>query len=116
FRSVHCGYVALADKFIQRFPFDSEILKAVPLLNPANRLDFRAAKVLSLVDKFVPGTMDKDLDNIIQEWHDFQVATDQPEFVEVDDWWGRVLQLKDCIRQIRFGHVAVLVKTLFIDP
>ena len=72
--------------------------------------------VLSLVDKFVPGTMDEDLDSIIQEWHDFQVATDLPEFVEVDDWWGRVLQLKDCMGQIRFGHLAVLIKTLLILP
>ena len=43
-RRVRAVYVALADKFIQRFPFDSEILNAVPLLNPTNRLDFRAAK------------------------------------------------------------------------
>ena len=44
FRRVRAVCVALADKFIQRFPFDSEILKAVPLLNPTNRPDFKAAK------------------------------------------------------------------------
>ncbi|KAI0211451.1 hypothetical protein LSAT2_003721 [Lamellibrachia satsuma] len=45
-------------------------LKTVPLLNPANRL-------LTLVEKFVPST--------VQEWMDFQVATDLPEFIEVDE-------------------------------
>ncbi|KAI0227235.1 hypothetical protein LSAT2_022319 [Lamellibrachia satsuma] len=53
-------------------------LKTVPLLNPANRL-------LTLVEKFVPGTSYDDLDSTVQEWMDFQVATDLPEFIEVDE-------------------------------
>ncbi|KAI0221046.1 hypothetical protein LSAT2_027533 [Lamellibrachia satsuma] len=53
-------------------------LKTVPLLNPANRL-------LTLVEKFVPGTSHDDLDSTVQEWMDFQVATDLPEFIEVDE-------------------------------
>ena len=72
--------------------------------------------VLSLVEKFVPGTSDEDLDTIIQEWHDFQVAPDLPEFVEVDKWWGQVMQLKDCGGQLRFGRLATLVTTLMILP
>ncbi|KAI0233319.1 Queuosine salvage protein [Lamellibrachia satsuma] len=117
FRRVPSGYVALTSKFLQRFPFNSEILKAVPLLSPANRLDFRAAKVQSLVEKLVPGTSDEDLDTIIhQEWHDFQVAPDMPESVEVDMWWCQVMQLKDCGGQLRFGHLATFVTTLMILP
>ena len=42
--------------------------------------------MLSLVEKFVPGTSDDDLESIVQEWMDFQVATDLPEFIEVDEW------------------------------
>ena len=73
--------------------------------------------VLSLVEKFVPGTSDEYLDTIIhQEWHDFQVAPDMPESVEVDMWWGQVMQLKDCGGQLRFGHLATLVTTLMILP
>ena len=41
--------------------------------------------MLTLVEKFVPGTSDDDLDSTVQEWMDFQVATDLPEFIEVDE-------------------------------
>ena len=42
------------------------------------------------------------MDSIIQEWNNLQVATDLPEFVEVDKWWGD--QWKDCGGQLWFGH------------
>ena len=41
--------------------------------------------VLTLIEKFVPGTSDDDLDSTVHEWMDFQVATDLPEFIEVDE-------------------------------
>ena len=51
--------------------------------------------MLTLVEKFVPGTSDDDLDSTVQEWMDFQVATHLPEFIEVDaveglGWPGQV--------------------------
>jgi len=52
------------------------------------------------------------MDSIIQEWNNLQVATDLPEFVEVDKWWGD--QWKDCGGQLWFGHLATLVTTLLI--
>ncbi|KAI0242976.1 hypothetical protein LSAT2_009732 [Lamellibrachia satsuma] len=87
---VNSCFLAPRNKTPQSFETNTP-LKTVPLLNPANRL-------LSLVEKFVPGpgTSDDDLDSTVQEWVDFQLK----------GWGG----------QVRFDHLATLMKTLVILP
>ena len=74
--------------------------------------------MVSLVEKFVPGTHapDEDQDDIVQEWTDVQVAVDLPEFYDVDIWWGNILQRKKCSGQVMHGYLTLLVTTLLILP
>ena len=40
FRSVRAAFEATVDKMLKKFPFHSPVLKAVRILNPANREEF----------------------------------------------------------------------------
>ena len=53
YKSVREAYAAVVKKFIQRFPFDSLVLRAIPILNPNKRLDFSQKEVLFLAEKMV---------------------------------------------------------------
>ena len=73
FKSARAGYTAAVEKILKKFPFDSEVLKAVPLLDVNSRLLFSTQQVLKIADTF-QSLSDEESDELLEEWQDFQVA------------------------------------------
>ena len=58
----------LCKKLVEPFPFRSEILQFVVLLDPNKRGSIQIKDVLALVDRFLPGLNDTQIDKILEEW------------------------------------------------
>ena len=61
---------------------------------------------------------DEELELIIDEWRDYQAALDLPKADDmiVDVWWSNLLQTKDCTGNLKYLHLAKLIKILLILP
>ena len=116
---VRHGYVAVVKKLLERFPFDSEVLKCIVLLDPNQRSALQDKDILFLIDRFLPDLSDSEIDLILEEWRMFSFSTDLPALgdgCDIDQWWLRVLGLKSPSGTLLFSSLSKLIKILLILP
>ena len=108
------------DKLLKKFPFNSDMLQAVRLLNPNNRLLLTERHVLRVAEKVLPDSTDDQLDNLLDEWKIYQAASDIPDFKgqDIDLWWAQVLARKDYVQNNScvFAEISKLIKILLVLP
>lgn len=119
YKSVKMGYIAAVDKKLKKFPFNCEMLKAVRLLNPNNRLQLTEGEVLLVAEKLLPNFTDEQLDKLLDEWKIYQVqaVASLPEFNGDDTalWWAQVFKRKDFVDGDKplFTQLMKLIKILY---
>ena len=118
YNSVRKEYIATVDKLLKKFPFNSDMLQAVRLLNPNNRLLLTEKHVLLVAEKVLPNSTDDQLDNLHDEWKIYQAASDLPDFngQDVDRWWVQVLARKDYNCSGVFTELSKLIRILLVLP
>ena len=119
YEDVRQGYVAVVKKLLVRFPFKSEVLKCIVILDPNQRTSVQEKEVLFLIDRFLPDLNDAEIDIILEEWRTFCFSTNLPAFgdgCDVDQWWLRVLELRSPSGSQLFTSLSKLIKILLILP
>ena len=58
----------MVKKLLERFPFKSEVLKCIVILDPNQRTSVQEKEVLFLIDRFLPDLNDAEIDIILEEW------------------------------------------------
>ena len=116
-RDVRQAYTAVVKKLVERFPFRSEVLQSVILLDPRKHDSMQDKEVLALVDRFLPDLNDAEIDAILEEWRVLRLSTDLPTCdCEVDQWWLKVLEQKSPAGSPLYGNLSELIKILLILP
>ena len=119
YKSVKLEYIAAVDKLLKKFPFNCEMLRAVRLLNPNSRLQLTEREVLAVAERLLPTFTDEQLDELLDEWKTYQVATNLPEFDgdSIDLWWAQILNRKDFVSGDKplFCQLTKLIKPLLLN-
>ena len=119
YEDVRQGYVAVVKKLLERFPFKSEVLKCIVLLDPNLRSSVQDKDVLFLINRFLPDLSDAEIDITLEEWRKFCFSADLPAFsdaCDVDQWWLRVLELRSPSGSPLFSGLSKLITILLILP
>ena len=119
YEDVRHSYVAVVKKLLERFPFDSEVLKCLVLLDPNQRSSTNDKDVMFLIDRFLPDLNDSEIDLILEEWRTYTLSMDLPAFgdgCQVDQWWLRVLGLKSPSGSLLFSSLGKLIRILLVLP
>ena len=119
YEDVRQGYVAVVKKLLERFPFKSEVLKCIVILDPNQHTSVQEKEVLFLIDRFLPDLNDAEIDIILEEWRTFCFSANLPAFgdgCDVDQWWLRVLELRSPSGSQLFTSLSKLIKILLILP
>ena len=116
---VRAAYIAVVKKLLDKFPFKSEILKSVAILDPNKRNSWIDKDVLTLVDRFLPNVSDAEIDVILEEWRHLHISPDLPVYGEgcdVSQWWLNVLDLRSPSGSALYSNLSRLIKILLVLP
>ncbi|XP_060762129.1 uncharacterized protein LOC132871711 [Neoarius graeffei] len=110
YKTARAFYVETIRKMLKVFPLDSELLKALTVLDPASRLDLSPVTVTRLGEMLPQLRLDPD--KLREELIDYQVADKKelPQERKVDRFWG-LLGKQQC-----FSEIARLMKALLCIP
>lgn len=117
---VRAFYVACIKKMLDKFPFSSEILGQLQVLDISKREEHDYTAIVSLASKFTP---DVDQEELKEEWEDFQLmGEDEVALLDHEgerkrlDVWRDILKAKTSFGEIRFPLLGKVFPALLCLP
>ena len=114
-------YKAVTDHVLTRLPIDNELLRALSCLHPNNRQQASGVKKIKYVAEKMPCVKTEEISSVVDEWKLYMEVEipkswykvehdDYEEVKRVDEYWAKVLALKNTISEAKFPLLAKVVK------
>lgn len=120
YNSIRNFYEAVVTKMLKKFPFESNVLKDLVVLDPRKRDQLDYTPIVRLAERFKP---ELDQEELKDEWEEYQLMPDallpqtsQDQRSIPKEFWPKIFELKTGFGQERFPLIRQLYQVLLCLP